>query len=188
MRARLALAGLALAGVLALPSVGAPAGAAIAVSSSRARVATSLGREFDFATTIANDSAAPSEPLVAHLNILSLRPGVYVDPEDWSSQRTQYLAPIPAGGSRTLGWRVKAVNGGSLAAYVAVLPRDASSSAPATSPVVRFTVTSRRTLNAGGIVPLAAGIPALLALLALGVRIKRRRRSKPTAAGAPRTT
>ena len=51
--------------------------------------------------------------------------GVYVDPEDWSSHRTRYLAPISAGGSVTLAWKMQAVNSGSFGVYVAAPTRRA---------------------------------------------------------------
>jgi hypothetical protein len=40
---------------------------------------------------------------------------------------------------------------------------------------IRMDVKARRNLNAGGVAPLAAGVPALLALLTLGVSFSRRR-------------
>lgn len=175
------LAAAALAAALVAP--GAAAAEPIAVGVDRQHVPTALGRDFELSTTIANRGSAASGRLVAHLNVLSLDPGVYVDPEDWSSQRTRYLAPLAAGRSQTLRWRLKAVNAGSLAAYVAVVPLGAGSSAPTASPAVTLTVATRRTLDAGGILPLAAGIPTGLALLAVGVPARRRRRSG-RAAGA----
>jgi hypothetical protein len=36
-------------------------------------------------------------------------------------------------------------------------------------------IQDRKTLNSGGILPLALGLPALLGLLALGVRLRRAR-------------
>ena len=75
--------------------------------------------------------------LIAHLNVLSLRSGVYIDPEDWSSNRTRYLPPIPAGGSLTLTWRLQAVNAGSIGVYVAVLPQSVAAKPPTTSPTTR---------------------------------------------------
>src|SRR2546423_6853173 len=75
------------------------ASARISVRVDRTEISTELGRKFEFRSTIRNVGRTPSEALVAHLNILSLRPGVYVDPEDWSSQRTRYLGSIPARGS-----------------------------------------------------------------------------------------
>ena len=149
----------------------------LVVSIGRTHVSTSLGRSFFFATTVANRGAGPTGTLVAHLNILSLKPGVYVDPEDWSSNRSHYLDPIPPGGSRTVRWRIKAVNGGSLAAYVTVVPQSGAAT-PATSHALRLDVASRKTLNSGGILPIALGIPTGIALLAFVVRGLRRRRGR----------
>jgi len=148
----------------------------ISVTVDRGQISTGLGDDFGFRTTIANQAATSTAALIAHLNILSLREGVYVDPEDWSSKRTWYLGAIPAGESRTIEWNLKAVNGGSLAAYVAVLPQNSPAQAPTTSPTVEIDVAERRTLNADGILPLALGIPAFLGLIAGGIRLARRTR------------
>ena len=128
-----------------------------------------------FRSTITNDGPATVNGLIAHLNVLSLRSGVYVDPEDWSSQRTRYLDPLPAGASTTITWHVHTVNGGILGLYVAVLPESGVGLPPATSPTIRLTVAQKKTLNSGGILPLARGIPGLLGLLGLGVRLRRGR-------------
>src|SRR5689334_19487165 len=42
---------------------------------------------------------------------------------------------------------------------------------PMTGPLVQVTISDRRTLDAGGILPLALGIPALLALTTATLRI-----------------
>lgn len=157
--------------------VPAASAAEVAVQIDRTHVSTSLGRSFSFSTTVANHGTGPSGTLVAHLNVLSLEPGVYVDPEDWSSNRTQYIGSILPGGSTTVRWRVKAVNGGSLAAYVTVV-RQSGIGTPATSRALRFDVASRKRLNSGGILPIALGVPAGIALLALGVRVQRRRHGR----------
>ena len=168
-----------LAAVLVLVLSGAPAAGAsgaVSVTADRSHVATELGRSFTFRTTIANRGREPAEPLIAHLNVLSLRPGVYVDPEDWSSERTHYLGSVPAGGARTVTWAVQAVNSGRFAAYVTVLPEEDLRASPVTGPVVEIAVAERRTLNSGGILPLALGVPAFVGLVAGGVRMARRRR------------
>lgn len=165
----------ALVAALALPG-GVGAQSAPSVTVDRRQISADLGDTVAFRTTIANPASTVTEALIAHLNILSLREGLYVDPEDWSSERTQYLGAIPAGGSRTITWTVKAVNGGSLAAYVAVLPENRPAQPPTMSPTIQIVVAERRTLNAGGVVPLAVGIPALVGLLAGSVRLARRRR------------
>ena len=161
-----------LAAAALVPAAGAQTQTRVTVD--RTSVSTALGRTLSFSTTITGDGS--SEPLVAHLNILSVRPGVYVDPEDWSSNRTRYLGVVPLGKSVATLWNLKAVNGGEFAAYVSVLPERAGGQVPANSPAVQIAVAERQTLNSGGIVPLAAGIPAMLAFLALAVRRQRRRR------------
>jgi hypothetical protein len=148
----------------------------LSVTVDREQITTGLGDDFGFRTTIANSAATSTVALIAHLNFLSLREGTYVDPEDWSSQRTWYVGQIPAGESRTITWKIKAVNGGSFAAYVAVLPQNSPAGAPTASPTVDIEVAERRTLNSDGILPLALGIPAFLGLTAGGVRLARRRR------------
>jgi len=164
--------------VVALLLLAAPAAAAgnrLSVSVDRTQVSTKLGHTFTFHSRIANHGGAPARGLVAHLNVLSLRSGVYVDPEDWSSHRTRYLAPIPAGGSTTLTWRLKAVNAGSIGVYVAVLHADGSPVRPTTGSTLRIAITDRRTLNSGGIVPLALGVPVLIGFVLLVARLRRSR-------------
>ena len=82
---------------------------------------------------------------------------------------------MPPGGSRTLRWEVKAVNSGAFGAYVATV-RPGTARPPITSPAVTISVASRRTLNSGGILPLAIGIPVLLGTGVVVVRLRHRRR------------
>jgi hypothetical protein len=144
------------------------------VSVDRTNVATRLGQTFVIHSTISNRGTTTATGLIAHLNVLSLAAGLYVDPEDWSSHRTRYLAPIPAGRSRTLSWKLDAVNAGDLGVYIAVLPRDGRAVEPTTGPLIHVTIADRRTLDAGGILPLALGIPALLALTTASLMTFRR--------------
>jgi len=146
----------------------------VEVSVDRPRITTNLGGKFTFESTIENIGAAPAERLIAHLNVLSLRSGTYVDPEDWSSERTRYLEPVPPGGSVTARWEMQAVNDGVFAIYVAVLSDDAAPVPPVTAPAIRLDVTERRTLNPEGMVPVALGVPLLVGLLAVFVRLRRR--------------
>ena len=171
--------------VLAALPVAPPAVAGAAGTSSRvelttspARVSTRLGDTVAIESTLRNTSALPLRGLVAHLNVVSLTRGVYVDPEDWSDQRTQYPAPIAAGRSAKLVWKVKAVNGGEFAVYVVALPGRSAAAAGrplAVSPAVAVHATERRTLTAGGALPVVLIVPGVLALLTVGIRRRRRR-------------
>ena len=151
----------------------------LAVNADQTRVVTELGHTFSFRTTITNEGTEIARGYVAHLNVLSYDPGVYVDPEDWSGNRTRYLQPILRGGSATITWRMQAVNDGHFAVYVAVLPQTGGGR-PTTGPVITVTVAKRTTINSGGILPLALGVPALLGVAWLGLRTQRRRSSSPS--------
>jgi hypothetical protein len=155
----------------------AEAGAAVpplSVDVDRTTIRTDLGQTFSVRSTIRNDGSAAASGLVAHLSVLSLRPGTYVDPEDWSTTRTRYLPPVPAGGSTTLTWRVTAVHSGSIGVYVVVLPTDGAGR-PIVAPAVRAEVASRKTVNVSGVVPIALGVPAVVVVLIAAVGIRRRR-------------
>ena len=166
-----------LAVVATLTLVGTALATSVRVSTEPTAVTTSIGRKFVLRSTVTNEGNAPTPRLIAHLNVLSLDGSAYVDPEDWSSNRTRYLDPIPPHGTRTLTWKLQAVNPGSIGVYIAVLTRSGEPRPPITGPTVRVAIARRQTLNSGGILPLALGIPALLAALGVALRIGRRRRS-----------
>jgi hypothetical protein len=174
MRARVRATALLAAAALACASPAAAAGPdGVSATVDRARIATQLGRSFVVRTTITNSAAAPARGLVAHLSVLSLRSDPYVDPEDWSSRRVVFLKPIPAGGSRTLRWRMTAVNAGTFGVYVTVLSTRPAAAPAANTPTIDLRVSDRRTLDAGGILPLAIAVPALLGGLAIVLRVRR---------------
>jgi hypothetical protein len=169
----------ALVGAMALPLAGSARAAnttTLAVSTDRTAVETQLGMTFAFETTVSNRGSTATPYLIAHLNVLSLFPDVYVDPEDWSPARTVYLGVLQPGQTWTHTWGMQAVNAGTFDAYVAVFARDDMSAAPVTSPAVRVSVADRITINPGGILPLAFGVPAGVGLLGGFVRWSRRRR------------
>ena len=150
----------------------------VSVSVDRARLSTRLGHTFVFHSTITNHSNAAMAGLIAHLNVLSLRRGVYVDPEDWSSDRSQQLSLKP-GESRKLSWEIQAVNAGLFAAYVVVVPFGNTVNGNedlSTSPLIRVDVAQRTTLSAGGALPVVLAVPLLIGLAAATVLVRVRRR------------
>jgi hypothetical protein len=174
IRRRLVVSALSIFGALALAGPAVSSSNRIAVTVDRTTISTSLGHKFFVRSRIANNGGSAVSGLIAHLNVLSLRPDVYLDPEDWSSHRTRYLPAIPAGGSVTIPWTMQAVNAGSIGVFIAVLPQNGEPRPPATGPTVHVSIARRKTLNSGGILPLALGIPALLAALSIGLRVRRR--------------
>jgi hypothetical protein len=150
----------------------------VGVSLSRTSTSVGIGDSFGFTSTVTNQGSAPVSGLVAHLNVLSFTHGVYVDPEDWSSNRTRYLDPIPPGHSTTVHWTVKAVNGGDFGIYVAALGTPAAGTSPTeptVSPALVAHVTEQKNVNPQGVLPLALGIPAIVAAAMGAVRLRARR-------------
>jgi hypothetical protein len=139
---------------------------------------TVLGGRFMITTEITNTGAAPSGEILAHLNVASIEGSVYVDPEDWSPNRSQQLSLEP-GERQKLSWEIQAVNAGHFAAYVVVVPfgsNVAGNEALMISPLVDVDVASRSTLSAGGALPVVVMVPLLLGLAAAGVFFGARRR------------
>jgi hypothetical protein len=164
---------LLLAAVLVGPQ-GIPAHATPTVELDRDVVTTRLGQKFRFTSTIRTDGAGRTTATIAHLDVLGLDPDVYVDPEDWSGERTQFLGPLPAGSSTPVTWTVQAVNSGRFLLYVTLTEPDAGGTIVA-SPALRLDVGAQPKLAGQGALPLAIGVPG--ALLALVVATARRRRT-----------
>ena len=152
----------------------------VAVTIDQDRHSVVVGNRFSFRSRLSNPGPAPTGALIAHLDVTSLTRDVYVDPEDWSAERTLQVPPLQPGASTTLSWDLQAVNAGTFAVYVVVLP-DASASTGAdalvVSPPVHLDVAGRRTLNAEGALPVVLGIPVLLGLLVVRARRRLRRTS-----------
>jgi hypothetical protein len=166
--------------ILALVAVLAPTAAAaspeppaVSVALDRTTIATTIGQRFAFTSTVRNDGDRPVPAVIAHLNVLSLDPDVYVDPEDWSTSRTAYAGTLAAHATTRLTWNVQAVNTGRFVLYVAVTAEQGAASVAASN-TLRLGVAQQRTLNAGGILPLAATVPAAVLVLT-GLAARRRR-------------
>jgi hypothetical protein len=151
--------------------VAAPAASAqVELSVSRSDVSTRLGDDFGFTTEIRNVGSRPHSDLVAHLNVVGLSSGIYVDPEDWSEERTKSVPTLGPGESTSISWSVTAVTGGHAAIYVVVLPDDPARGRPVSSPAIDVRISESKDLNSDGVLPLALGVPAFIGALALVVR------------------
>lgn len=171
----LALSTFAPAAGVASPSPQARGASGVVVELDQHRLDVGPGAKVSFESTVRNTGSVPLDGYVAHLNILSTDPGVYVDPEDWSPRRTQYLEKLPAGKTATLTWDVRAVTSGPLLLFVSVTSPTAgtvTSSAP-----LNLGVHGQRVVNAGGVLPMALWMPAGVLVL-LGATSLRRRRHR----------
>jgi uncharacterized membrane protein len=166
-----------LLGVLPAPALADPLN--VQVVADPPVVSTVLGDHFEISTEIRNTGNKPTGEILAHLNVASIEGTVYVDPEDWSSERSQQLSLKP-GESRELSWEIQAVNSGRFAAYVVVVPFGGAVNGNENltiSPLVKVDVAQRTTLTAGGALPVVLMVPLLtgVAAGAAWFRIRRRR-------------
>lgn len=137
--------------------------------------AVTTGQVVTFESTIDNPGPGPTSRLVAHLNVAALD-GHYVDLEDWSGDVTKVIEPVPPGEQVAVDWEVQAVNAGEFALYVSLIPTSGRGQVIAGQPM-RVTVAARRSLNSGGVLPVALAVPGLwvVAVGAAGLRLRRTR-------------
>ena len=147
---------------------------AVSVELDETELTVGPGEQFSFESTLRNSGDSQSG-LIANLNIVGADADIYVDPEDWSTERTQFLDDLPAGESTQLRWTVRAIDAGELMLYVAVSSTSADS--VAVSGPLHVTVIGQRVVNPQNVVPLVMATPvAVLALL--GLTLVRRRRHR----------
>ena len=132
------------------------------------------GQRIRFTSTVRNTSDQPVRDLVAHVAILTSDEDVYVDPEDWSPRRAQYVDILDPGEETELTWNVQAVTAGPIILYVAV--SDPGTDTVAVSGPLYMNVTGRRVVNSADALPLVTGIPAAVLLLLGLAGIRRRQR------------
>ena len=157
---------------------GRAAASEVLISVSASDVSAFAGDTFTFTSEITNTGSEPTPPLIAHLNIASLGQAVYVDPEDWSPQRTVSVAPIGPGSSATQSWTVNPILKGDVAVYVVVLPDSPSLATTGpliASPAIHVHVEQQRTLNPGGVLPIVLAVPGVIAVAFAALRVARRR-------------
>jgi hypothetical protein len=150
----------------------------ITITVSEAEKSTRTGDVFTFTSEITNQGSEKTPALIANLAFVAVDDSTYVDPEDWSGERTLSVAPIAAGSSARQTWTVKTVLEGDVAASVAVLlaPPELSASSPlAVSTAIQMHVEEHRKLNPGGVLPTVLAVPVVLAAACAGLRVVRRR-------------
>jgi len=151
-----------------------PTDATVSVQISKESAALAAAEWMEFDTVLRNNGATATPPLVVHLAIAALEKGRYVDPEDWSPQRTQYLPPLQPGESVRLPWRLLALNEGAFVTFVTVVSAE-ESFPPAVSASLRLQVAPDDILPLKDVIPVAAVVPLFpLALLVFAVAHTRR--------------
>jgi hypothetical protein len=112
----------------------------------------------EFSTEIRNLGEVDTPKLVAHLNVAAAIRGPYVDPEDWSPVRTQYIDPISQGDSATRFWEVHTLTDGDFAVFVTVVSLD-ESFVPQVSPTLLISAVPNEFLPLKEVLAVAVVVP-----------------------------
>jgi hypothetical protein len=166
---------LAPATAAAAPVGASEAGPTVTVALDTDRADVGPGERLSFVSTVANVGEQEVTGLVAHLNILTTDPDVYVDPEDWSPRRTQYVDALAPGDTAEVSWDVQAVTSGPLVLFVSVT--SLTGDRVVSSGPLRMKVHGQRVVDSTRVLPMVAWTPGLVLLL-LGATLVRRRRHR----------
>lgn len=132
-----------------------------------------LGDAFTVQITVTNRGSVATVPLVIHVDITDPSQPTSVDPEDWTSTLSKTIGILDPGTSVTVDWELQPIAGGEFAVYAVALSAGIDTLSP--SNVLRVAVADQRSLNPGGILPVAIGAPLVVGgLLLLQMRLARR--------------
>lgn len=136
-----------------------------------------LGDSLDLVVTATNTGSEATPPLVVHIDITDPAKATSVDPEDWTPTLSKPIGALDPGQTATLDWRLQPISSGTFATYAVALAPGVDHIA--SSNVLDVQVDHERTLNPGGILPVAIAAPATVgALLLVQLRLARRTRSR----------
>jgi ABC-2 type transport system permease protein len=120
------------------------------------------GDRIEFSTLVTYNGTHSSPPLIVAMNIVNLKNGDPVDPEDWSPERAQYIEPLFSGRSVKQNWTINAILEGDYMAYMVIIPEPdgtEATSQPIAASGIHLLVKPFLRINPGGVLPLAIGMP-----------------------------
>jgi hypothetical protein len=169
------LAVLALLALLASGPAAQAAGLEIALTPDPGNpAAPRMGDRVAFHSVIRNTGATPIHGLTAWLGLVETTPGHEqpVDLEDWSAHKAVTAPVLAPGRATTVEWPVRLIRSGDYRVVISAAARDAAG--VVTSPVVDFRVAPKPVVESRRILPVALGVPALLAIWLAGLGLRRR--------------
>lgn len=135
-----------------------------------------MGDQVKFVSTIVNKGRAPARGVVAWLSLIQVDPGREqpMDLEDWSAHKAVTLAEIAPGGRVQAEWPMRLIQAGNYRVAVIAVERDAPRAIA--SPFVKLNVRAKAVVESRRILPVALGVPLVLAALLLFSLARRRRK------------
>lgn len=129
-----------------------------------------MGDHLHFASIIRNTGRAPLHGMVAWISMVRMDPGQEqpMDLEDWSAHKAITQATLAPAGAIAVDWPMRLIQAGDYRVVISAVTRDAPQIV--TSPFLDFHVRPKPVVESERILPVALGVPVLLALL-LGWRL-----------------
>jgi hypothetical protein len=136
-----------------------------------------MGDAMRFHSRIRNESGHPIEGLVAWISLVEVTPGREqpMDLEDWSAHKAVAGASLAPGATLKTDWPMRLIQSGDY--RVMVTATDRNEQTASTSPTLQFHVATRPMVESSRILPVAVGIPLLIAS-AMGYGAWRLRRGR----------
>ena len=173
MRSLLFVPVLFLVGLVGMPTSGAQSLDDVSVVIEPTARTVVLGESFDLRITVTNDGTEPTVPVVVHIDVTDPATSTSVDPEDWTATLSKRAGVLAPGSTIDVDWNIQPISAGSFALYAVALSPEADT--VAASNVLVVDVLDQRSLNPGGILPVAIGAPLVVAaLLVTQLRTARR--------------
>jgi hypothetical protein len=122
------------------------------------------GQYVNLPATITNTSDNSIKDIVAYVTLVETTSGQQapVDLEDWSAHRAATFGSLAPGATNNASWDLRLIKGGEYVVYAAAIEK--GSSHAAVGPEVPLSVTAQKNLNPSGVLPVALGVPILVAL------------------------
>lgn len=122
-----------------------------------------MGDQLQFQSIITNTGNSPVEGLVAWISLVEVDPGHEqpMDLEDWSAHKAVTGARLKPGEQLTTDWPMRLIQHGDYRVLVSATDREHQR--VYTSPMLQFHVARKPVVESSRILPVALGIPVLIA-------------------------
>lgn len=139
-----------------------------------------MGDNLSFHTIIRNDGSAPVDGMIAWINLLQIDSSNEqpVDLEDWSAHKAITAASLPPSQMIESDWPIRLIQAGDYRVFVSVVSREGQTLT--VSPFADFSVRRKAVVESARILPVALGLPALIALAMIWRYRRSRRRAELT--------
>jgi hypothetical protein len=124
-----------------------------------------MGDRLNFQSIIRNDGKTPVEGVIAWISLVQIDKGKEqpVDLEDWSAHKAVTIPTLAPGEAIRTDWPMRLIQAGMYRVVISAVSRDGPGLTA--SPFADFAVRQKPVVESARVVPIAFGLPGLLALL-----------------------